>query len=126
MSIIPINLKYTKEHKWVHPEGNSVMTVGITDYAQSKIGDIVFIDLPEIGKIVTSGEVIGVIESVKVASDIYSPISGKVIDINTSIIDMPDSVNSNPYKSWLFKIKITSNSSIDELLDSSFYKKFIE
>lgn len=108
MSNVPADLKYTDEHEWIRTEADGTLTVGITDHAQSTLGDIVFLELPEVGKQVTAGDAVGVVESVKAASDIYSPVSGEIVAVNDAIVDTPDAVNSDAYASWLFKIKPVS------------------
>lgn len=100
MSNVPADLKYTDEHEWVRTEADGTLTVGITDHAQNTLGDIVFLELPEVGKTVSAGDAVGVVESVKAASDIYSPVSGEVVEVNAAIADTPDQVNSDAYASW--------------------------
>jgi glycine cleavage system H protein len=126
MSNVPADLKYTEEHEWLRSEADGVMTVGITDHAQSTLGDIVYLELPELGKTVAAGDAVGVVESVKAASDIYSPISGEIVAINEAILDTPDAVNSDAYESWLFKIKPASDVSTDKLLDAAAYTKLVD
>jgi glycine cleavage system H protein len=122
MSKIPSGLKYTKSHEWVHVSGNTA-TVGITDHAQHELTDIVFIELPDVGKNVKSGDDCAVVESVKTASDIYSPVSGEVLETNKSIVDDPASVNSDPYDSgWFFKIKLSNPAELNALLSPAQYK----
>jgi glycine cleavage system H protein len=125
MSKIPSDLKYTKSHEWVHVSGNTA-TVGITDHAQHELTDIVFIELPDVGKNVKSGDDCAVVESVKTASDIYSPVSGEVLETNKSIVDDPASVNSDPYDSgWFFKIKLSNPAELNALLSPEKYKEQI-
>ncbi|MEX3956141.1 glycine cleavage system protein GcvH [Trinickia sp. EG282A] len=126
MSNVPADLKYTDEHEWLRTEADGTITVGITDHAQSTLGDIVFLELPEVGKTVTVGDAVGVVESVKAASDIYSPVSGEIVEINESILDTPDAVNNDAYASWLFKIKLAPGASTDKLLDAAAYSKLID
>jgi glycine cleavage system H protein len=126
MSKIPSDLKYTKSHEWVHVSGNTA-TVGITDHAQHELTDIVFIELPDVGKNVKSGDDCAVVESVKTASDIYSPVSGEVLETNKSIVDDPASVNSDPYDSgWFFKIKLSNPAELNALLSPAQYKAQIK
>lgn len=106
MSNVPADLKYTDEHEWIRTEADGTLTVGITDHAQSTLGDIVFLELPEAGKQVKAGDPIGVVESVKAASDIYAPVSGEIIAANSDATDEPESVNEDAYDAWLFKIKL--------------------
>ncbi|HEY0064586.1 MAG TPA: glycine cleavage system protein GcvH, partial [Telluria sp.] len=102
---IPADLKYTESHEWVRAEADGTVTVGITEYAQDALGDIVFVELPKVGKSYTAGDDAAVVESVKAASDIYAPVSGEVVAVNTAVSDAPDSINSDAYSAWLFKLK---------------------
>ncbi|MEK7398973.1 MAG: glycine cleavage system protein GcvH [Candidatus Poribacteria bacterium] len=121
----PKNLKYTKDHEWALVEG-IVVTVGVTDHAQNALGDIVYIDLPETGKILKSGDPFGVVESIKAVSDLYSPATGKVIDKNTRLADDPSLVNKDPYKqAWMIKIELTDKSSLETLMDCEAYSKYV-
>ncbi|AFT87556.1 glycine cleavage system protein GcvH [Paraburkholderia phenoliruptrix] len=122
---IPADLKYTESHEWVRTEADGTLTVGITDHAQEALGDIVFFEVQELGKTVTAGDTVALIESVKAASDIYAPVSGEVIEANSAVGDAPDSVNSAPYESWLFKIKPASDATLDRLIDADAYSKSI-
>ncbi|MBI5643284.1 MAG: glycine cleavage system protein GcvH [Deltaproteobacteria bacterium] len=122
----PKDLKYTKEHEWVKVEG-SIATVGITDYAQDSLGDVVYVELPQEGGSVTKNEPFGVVESVKAVSDLYSPLSGSVHEVNDSIIDSPEVINEDPYgDAWMIKIEINSPDDLEDLLNSEEYAKFIE
>ena len=124
--MIPQNLKYNESHEWVKPE-DDIATIGITDYAQSEIQDIVYVELPEIGTELTQKTEFGVIESVKAAFDLYAPVSGEVIDVNESLLDAPEQVNESPYDDgWFLKIKMTNPSELDELLDANSYQAHIE
>ncbi|MGA5041724.1 glycine cleavage system protein GcvH [Streptomyces capoamus] len=125
MSNVPAGLKYTDEHEWVRAEADGTLTIGITDHAQNTLGDIVFLELPSVGKQVKAGDAIGVIESVKAASDIYSPVTGEVVAINIDATDTPEEVNSDAYSAWLFKIKPADGASTDNLLDASAYATLI-
>ena len=126
MSEIPADLKYTKDHEWLRPEGDGTATVGITDYAQQSLGDVTFVELPEVGATLAKGDAFGVVESVKAASDLYMPVSGEVLAINTSLEDEPEKVNSSPYEeAWLVKIKLTAPAEVDELLDSGSYEAMV-
>jgi glycine cleavage system H protein len=122
---IPADLKYTESHEWVRTEADGTLTVGITDHAQEALGDIVFFEVQELGNAVTAGDTVAVIESVKAASDIYAPVSGEIIEANTDVTDAPDTVNSAPYDSWLFKIKPAAGASTDRLIDADAYSKSI-
>lgn len=120
---IPANLRYTESHEWVRKEPDNTLTIGITDHAQSALGDIVFLELPEAGRTVKAGQEVAVIESVKAASDIYAPVAGEIIESNTALTDTPDAVNTDPYGAWLFKIKPANLDDIDSLLDAAAYAK---
>lgn len=121
----PENLKYTKDHEWVMVEGN-IATIGITDHAQSELGDIVFVDISEDLLEVTQSKAFGTIEAVKTVADVYAPVSGKVIAINTSINDNPEVINKDPYGAgWLIKVEITNMQELDDLLDVEAYKSLI-
>lgn len=125
MSNIPAELKYTRTHEWVREEEPGVCVVGITDHAQHLLGDIVYVELPEISRQAEIGNEISVIESVKAAADVYSPLSGEVIAVNERLTDEPQLINSSPYQDgWLFKIKLTENNA--DLLDAEIYKKHVE
>ncbi|MFM0288917.1 glycine cleavage system protein GcvH [Paraburkholderia megapolitana] len=126
MSNVPADLKYTEEHEWIRTEADGTLTVGITDHAQSTLGDIVFLELPAVGKQVKEGDAIGVVESVKAASDVYSPVSGEIVAINAEASDSPEDVNGDPYGVWLFKIKLAAGASTDKLIDAAAYSKLID
>lgn len=126
MSKLPENLKYAKTHEWVRVEKDDTITVGITDHAQHSLGDLVFVELPNVGDQFNVGEQIGVVESVKAASDIYSPIAGEVIETNTVLADEPELVNQYPYENgWLFKLKPTENNGMENLLAVDQYAEII-
>jgi glycine cleavage system H protein len=118
---IPADLKYTESHEWVRTESDGTFTVGITDHAQEALGDVVFVELPPIGKTVAAGDAIAVIESVKAASDIYAPVSGEIVGANDALTGTPDQINGTPYESWLFKIKPASDANTDRLIDAGAY-----
>ena len=122
---IPQNLHYTESHEWIRKEADGTITVGITDHAQEALGDIVFLELPEVGKSFNAGDACAVVESVKAASDIYAPVAGEVIAINDAVTATPEAVNSDAYDSWLFKIKPTDISKVDALLSADAYGKNI-
>ena len=122
---IPENLRYASSHEWVRLEADGIATIGSTDHAQEALGDIVFLELPAVGKTVNAGDACAVIESVKAASDIYAPISGEIVAVNDALSSAPEDVNSNSYEAWLFKIKPVDASQISTLLDSSDYAKSI-
>jgi len=121
----PKELKYSKEHEWVKVDGD-IVTVGITDYAQGELGDIVFIELPAVGSTVEFMKPFGTIEAVKAVSDLFSPISGEVVEINTALEDDASTINSDPYgDGWMIKVKMSNPSEIDQLLDFAEYKELI-
>lgn len=126
-SNIPGGLKYSREHEWLRQETDGSYTVGISDYAQHILGDMVFVDLPESGATVNAGDDCAVVESVKSASDIYAPISGEIIAVNETLSDAPELVNSSPYdEGWIFKIKASDSSELDALLDADAYQALID
>ena len=120
---IPANLKYTKEHEWALVEGDTV-TVGITDFAQSALGDIVFVEVPDVGTDLKNGSTFGVVESIKSVSDLYAPISGEVVAKNSDVEGSPEKINQDAYGSWLIKVKIKDNSEINKLLTAEQYQEF--
>ena len=122
----PDDLKYTEEHEWVLLEGD-VATIGITDFAQDQLGDVVFVELPEVGDELESGKALGVVESVKAVSDVYSPLSGEVVEINEELPDEPELLNTSPYEDgWMIKLKISAPNELDGLMDASDYQSFVE
>jgi glycine cleavage system H protein len=121
MSNIPANLKYAASHEWVRTEDDGTLTIGITDHAQEALGDVVFLELPEAGRTVQANEAVAVIESVKAASDIYAPVAGEIIANNQAAVDAPESVNGDPYATWLFKIRPAAGADLSTLLDAAGY-----
>lgn len=127
MSEIRNELKYVASHEWIRDEGDGTVTVGITDHAQELLGDVVFVELPETGSDLASGDDAGVVESVKAASDIYAPVSGEVVEINEQLEDAPEQVNSDPYgDGWFFRIKLSDASELEELLTADAYGELCE
>ncbi|ARD43226.1 MULTISPECIES: glycine cleavage system protein GcvH [Colwelliaceae] len=127
MSNIPSELKYATSHEWVRNEGNGVVTVGITEHAQGLLGDMVFVELPEVGDTVSTGDDVAVAESVKAASDIYAPVTGEVIEVNEDLEDSPELVNSDAFgDGWLFKLKIEDEGELENLLDAEGYANSID
>ena len=118
---VPANLKYTKSHEWVRVEADGTVTVGITDHAQELLGDLVFVELPDVGKELAAEQEAAVVESVKAASDVYAPIAGTVVAVNDAVPDAPESVNQDAYAAWLFKMKPANAADIDALLDAAAY-----
>ena len=127
MSNIPADLMFTSSHEWIKDEGDDTVTIGITDHAQELLGDLVFVELPEIGDVIETGGEAGVVESVKAASDIYSPVSGEVIEINEDLVYSPELVNDHPYDNgWIYKMKLNNASEIEGLLDAEAYSDVVE
>jgi len=125
MSKVLENLRYADSHEWVAVEGD-IATVGITDYAQHALGNIVYVDMPEAGDEVVAGEEFGAVESVKAASDLISPVTGEVVEINEALEDAPELVNEDAFANWIMKVKITDSSVLDDLLDAAAYAKICE
>lgn len=123
---IPAELKYTKSHEWVKLEADGTVSVGITQHAQELLGDMVFVELPDTGRNLAQEEECAVVESVKAASDIYAPIAGEVIVVNSDLETTPEKINEDPYSTWLFKLKPTDTAEIDTLLDAAAYEKLLE
>jgi len=122
MSDIPAALRFAESHEWARLEADGSVTVGISDHAQEALGDVVFVELAEVGKVFAAGDAAGVVESVKAASDIYSPVSGEVIAVNQALADAPESLNEKPYEAWIFKLKPSNTAELDKLLDAAGYK----
>ncbi len=118
---VPANLKYTKSHEWVRAEADGTITVGITEHAQDLLGDLVFIDLPDVGKEFAAGQEAVVVESVKAAADVYAPVNGVITEVNPAVADAPESVNQDAYAAWLFKMKPANAADVDALLDAAAY-----
>lgn len=122
MAQVPAELKYVASHEWIREEGDGIVTVGITDFAQEQLGDVVFIELPEVGSEVNKDDAIAVVESVKAASDIYAPVSGEIIEVNEELADEPEKANSEPYDgAWFFKVKLSEESELGDLLNAEQY-----
>jgi len=127
MSNIPSELKYATSHEWVRNEGDGTVTIGITEHAQELLGDMVFVELPEVGDSVSTGDDVAVAESVKAASDIYAPVSGEVVEVNEDLEDSPELVNSDAFgDGWMFKIKLDDESELEALLDAEGYENSID
>lgn len=126
MSNVPTELRYARSHEWLKLAGDGTATVGITDYAQSSLGDITYVQLPSVGDELTAGSALGVVESVKAASDIYAPVAGKVIEVNGDLDATPEKVNQEPYAGgWLVKLQVTDPGEADALLDAAAYTQHI-
>jgi glycine cleavage system H protein len=121
----PDSLKYTKDHEWVELSGDSAK-VGITDYAQNQLGDVVYVELPEVGKALKQGESFGTIESVKAVSELYAPVSGEVVEVNAALKDKPERVNANPHESWMIVLKLTNPGEASALLDATAYADLVK
>ena len=126
MSSVPSDLRYAKSHEWLKPAGDGTATVGITDYAQNSLGDITYVQLPKAGATLAAGQVYGVVESVKAASDLYMPVAGTVLEVNAALDSAPETVNGAPYDGgWMLKIKLADPASVASLLDAAAYGKLI-
>jgi glycine cleavage system H protein len=120
---LPPDLRYTESHEWVRRESDGTVTIGITDHAQEQLGDIVFVEAPAPGRKVKAGESVGVVESVKAASDIYAPVAGEVVAANAALADAPEQVNADAFAAWMFRIKPDNPVDVDKLLDANAYQK---
>ena len=124
---IPDNLRYTASHEWVSEPVDGVVTIGITDYAQDQLGDVVYVELPDVGAALASGDAVAVVESVKTASDIYAPVSGSVEAVNEALHDTPETINESPYEGgWLFKVRLSDEAEPGSLLDAGGYQQAVE
>ncbi len=127
MSEVIKGLKYIASHEWIRDDGDGVVTVGITDHAQEALGDVVFVELPDVGAEMSAGDDAGVVESVKAASDIYSPVSGEIVEVNSELEESPETVNGSPFgDGWFFKVKLSDSSEMDGLLDADAYQEICE
>ncbi|MGE3798725.1 MAG: glycine cleavage system protein GcvH [Thermomicrobiales bacterium] len=123
---VPADLKFTKSHEWVRVEGD-IATIGLADYAQSELGDITYLELPASGETITAKDPLGVVESVKAASDIYAPISGEVTERNEAVVEKPELVNQDPFgEAWLIKVRVSDANQLEDLMDASAYESFLE
>ena len=120
----PANLRYTREHEWISVDGN-IGTVGITDYAQNSLGDIVYVDMPKVGDSINANATFGSVESVKAVSDLYCPVSGTVTEVNEVLKNEPDKINSAPHETWIIKVELSNPGELDALLDAAAYEKYI-
>jgi glycine cleavage system H protein len=123
---IPAELKYTESHEWVRREADGTLTVGITEFAQEALGDMVFVELPEVGRSLGKGEACAVVESVKAASDVYAPVAGEVIAVNATLAEKPELINSNAFEAWMFRLKPANVADIDALLDAARYQANVD
>lgn len=121
----PADLKYTKEHEWIRVDG-ATGAIGITDFAQQQLGDVVYVELPEVGATMTAGQVFGTIESVKAVSELFAPVSGEVTETNGSLKDRPDHVNSKPHETWMVKVKLANSGEVASLMDAAAYEALVQ
>lgn len=127
MSDVPSELRYTRSHEWVDVAGDGTVTVGVTDYAQQALGDLVFVELPDPGENVEAGDTCAVVESVKAASDVYAPLAGEVVEVNEQLAEAPELVNEDPFgEGWLFKLSVADEGDIEGLLDAEAYQALVE
>ena len=121
----PTDLKYTKDHEWARVEGNT-LTIGITDHAQKALGDIVFVELPKVGRVLKNHETFGVVESIKAVSDLYSPVSGKVLEVNQTLADDPSKINQDPQSgAWMIKLEVSDSAAVGDLMDAATYTQYV-
>ena len=126
VSNIPDDLKYAESHEWARLEADGLVRIGITDHAQAELGDLVYVEMPDVGRVVKAGEELAVVESVKTASNLYSPVAGTVVMVNDAVNDAPEVVNDDAYEAWLFCVKADDTSDLDTLLDAAGYRRQIE
>jgi len=127
MAHTPENLRYTEDHEWIRPEDDGEVVIGITDHAQASLGDVVYVELPEVGDEVAAGEPFGTVESTKAVSELFAPISGEITEVNTDLVDAPEMVNEDPYgEAWMIRVAPESASAVDALLDSAAYAAHVE
>lgn len=126
MSDLPKNLKYAATHEWAKLESGNVVRVGITDFAQQELGDLVYVELPEVGRKVKAKEQCAVVESVKTASDLFSPVDGEIVEVNDSLSDSPEQINDAPYDTWIFCVKAEDAAGVERLMDADAYQEMIE
>ena len=123
---MPADLKYTESHEWVRREADGTLTIGITEFAQEALGDMVFVELPEVGRKLAKGEACAVVESVKAASDVYAPVAGEVVAANSALADKPEMINTNAFEAWMFKLKPANASDVGALLDAAAYQANVD
>jgi glycine cleavage system H protein len=123
---MPADLKYTESHEWVRREADGTLTVGITEFAQEALGDMVFVELPEVGRTLAKGEACAVVESVKAASDVYAPVAGTVTAVNSALTEKPELVNTSAFEAWMFKLKPANAADVDALLDAAAYQANVD
>ena len=120
----PADLKYTKDHEWIRTDADTA-DVGITDYAQQQLGDVVFVELPQVGRVLAQGEVFGTIESVKAVSELFSPVAGEIVAVNDALTSAPEQVNSDPHAAWIIKVRPSNAADLDALLDADAYTQHV-
>ena len=123
---IPADLRYTRNHEWIRSEADGTVTVGITDHAQELLGDLVFVELPEVGAEFAADQEAAVVESVKAASDVYAPVAGSVVEVNQATVDAPEVVNQDPYAAWLFRMRPAATADLAALLDAAAYQQLVD
>ena len=123
---MPADLKYTESHEWVRREADGTLTVGITEFAQEALGDMVFVELPEVGRSLAKGEACAVVESVKAASDVYAPVAGSVVAVNAALTEKPEMINTNAFEAWMFRLKPANAADLDALLDAAAYQANVD
>lgn len=127
MSEVPSDLKYTRDHEWIRLEGDATVTIGITDHAQAQLGDLVFVEAPEVGTSFGAGDAAAVVESVKAASDVYAPVAGEVVAANEALADSPELINNDPFgEGWIYKLKLENEDALDEFMSADDYQAFAE
>jgi len=126
MSQVPSELKYTRDHEWVRVDDDGTVTIGITDHAQQELGDLVFVEVPEVGTTFASGDAAAVVESVKAASDVYSPVSGEVVEANEDLADAPETINNDAFgEGWIFRVRVEDDEALNELMSADEYEEFV-
>lgn len=126
MAEVPSELKYTRDHEWVRVDDDGTATVGITDHAQQELGDLVFVEVPEVGANFAAGDAAAVVESVKAASDVYSPVSGEVVEANDELADTPETINNDAYgEGWIFRVRVEDTDALEDLMSADEYEEFI-
>ena len=123
---IPAELKYTESHEWVRREADGLLAIGITDFAQESLGDMVFVELPEVDRVLAKGEACAVVESVKAASDVYAPVAGQVVAVNAALAEQPELINTNAFEAWMYKLKPANAADVDALLDAAAYETNVD
>ncbi len=122
----PADRRYSKDHEWLRVEADRA-TIGITDYAQNQLGDVVFLELPEVGRVLKAGEIFGTVESVKAVSELYAPVAGEVVEVNSALVDRPEKINSDPYgEGWMVRLRLTDAMAAEGLMDAEAYAKHVE